>query len=103
MACSRGRAQPASVPPVSTPDVAAEIAALLARKWLTSVSVEAAYGYRDNLVLSSTDEERSAFARGSVQFLLMRLPLDRIDFSTGLQAERSHFFSGRTMDHEASV
>jgi len=87
----------------TTPGLPPALAALLAKKWSTSATLDASYGYRDNLVLSATDEERSAFARGTVDVLLMRMPLDRFDFSTSLQAERTHFFSGRTVDHEASA
>src|SRR3954469_11919157 len=50
----------------------ANVAALLASQpqWSISTELETAYGFKDNLLLSSTDEERSAFVRGGVEMLL---------------------------------
>ena len=69
--------------------------------WSALGSVETSYGYNDNLLLSSTSEERSAFARASVEVLVMRVPRDQFDFSTFLQVDGTRFFSGETVDHEA--
>jgi hypothetical protein len=81
------------------------IAALLAAqpKWSAWASVDASYGYKDNLLLSYADEEHSAFARGGFEFVLLRIPTGRLDYSLYLQADRTHFFSGRTIDHEAQA
>lgn len=69
--------------------------------WSTSTAVESAYGFKDNLVLSSSGEERSALVRGSVETLLFRLPTSAWDYSFFVQAEGTHFFSGHTVENEA--
>lgn len=86
-------------------EVPAEIAALLSGKaaWSYSAAAQAAYGYKDNLLLSFTDEERSAFARGGVEVLLLRLPTGRFEYTLFAQAERSHYFTSREIDHDAKV
>ncbi len=81
------------------------MAALLAppSPWSYSAQVETAFGYKDNLLLSADGEERSALVRGSVEFLLLRLPDRAVDYSLFAQAGRTHFFSGQTVDHEAEA
>jgi hypothetical protein len=83
----------------------AEIAALLAAqpKWSVSTAVDASYGYRDNLLLSAGDEERSAFARGVAELFLVKLPTNAWDYSLLVQGERTRFLESETVDHEASA
>jgi hypothetical protein len=69
--------------------------------WSVSTAVESAYGFKDNLLLSSSAEERSALARGVAEVLLFRLPTGAWDYSLFAQAEGTHFFSGRTVENEA--
>jgi len=92
------QAAPAPPPP-------ATVAALLASlpKWSATVSLETSYGYKDNLLLSYAGEEHSAFARGGVEAVLLRIPTGQFDYSLYLQADRTWFFTGRTMDHEAQA
>lgn len=80
-----------------------ELAAFFATqpKWSMSASADAAYGYRDNLLLSHAGEERSAFARGVAELVLLRLPTGRLEYSLFLQGERTHFLERETVDHEA--
>ena len=61
------------------------------------------FGYKDNLLLSFVEEERSPFARGGVEFVLVRVPQDRFDFSFFAEAEQTHFTSGRTVDDETKI
>lgn len=86
-------------------DVAAEIAALLAAqpKWSVSASLDASYGYRDNLLLSHAGEERSAFARGVAELVLLRVPTGRFEYTFFAQGERTRFFEGETVEHEAKA
>jgi hypothetical protein len=76
----------------------AELAAFLASqpKWSTVATVEAGFGFKDNLLLSHAEEERSAFARGSAEFMLLRLPRGAVDFSLYGQAERIFFPARRS-------
>ncbi|MSU47886.1 MAG: hypothetical protein EXS37_02130 [Opitutus sp.] len=82
-----------------------EMAALLAAqpRWSLSTEVETAFGYKDNLLLSSRDEERSAFVRGGAEVFLMNTPRGKVDYSLLAQVEGTRFFSGRTVDHEAEA
>ena len=98
----------ASVPAVSTPAAATAqsappTAALLAAmpNWSALASVETTYGYNDNLLLSATAPERSAFARGSVELLLLHMAGGRFDHSALAQVDGTHFFRGQTVNHEA--
>lgn len=106
MALARGSA---SVPagadaPAPTPD-AVNLEALLASlpTWSVSTAVRAAYGYKDNLLLSYADEERSAFLRSGVELLLLRIPQGRFEFSGFAELEGTHYFSARTSDQESKA
>jgi len=83
------------------PGMAAPLAA--PSPWSYSAEVETAFGYKDNLLLSADGEERSALVHGSVEFLLLRLPGRAVDYSLFAQAGRTHFFSGKTVDHDAEA
>ncbi|NUN52576.1 MAG: hypothetical protein HUU06_07300 [Planctomycetaceae bacterium] len=72
-------------------------------KWSTFVAVDSAYGFKDNLLLSAANEERSAFAEAAVEALFMRVPTGPLDYSFFAQGEGRHFFSGRTVHNESSV
>jgi hypothetical protein len=101
-ACARGQAATTGVDPTAmSPELKAFLAAQ--PKWSANLSLEASYGYKDNLLLSSIAEERSAFARGGIEFLLLRIPTGRFEFSVYTEADRTQFFSGKTIDHEAQV
>ncbi len=95
----------AQTPPIETPaPLPAEFAALLEPKWSFSADVETAFGYKDNLLLSASGEERSALVRGSVEFMLMRLATrNGMDYSLFAQVGGTRFVSGRSVDHEAEA
>ncbi len=83
----------------------AELEALLDSmpNWSVSTAARVSYGFKDNLLLSFSGEERSAFARGGVDFLLLRVPRGSFDFSVFAEAEGTHYFSARTSDEDARV
>lgn len=85
------------------PDLDAEIAALLAAqpRWSASASVDASFGYRDNLLLSAASEERSAFARGIAEVIVLRVPTGAFEYSYFVQGERTHYFEGRSVDDQS--
>ena len=84
---------------------AAEIEAFLSAlpKWSASTEVSVSFGYKDNLLLSFAEEERSPFARGGVEFVLVRVPQDQFDFSFFAEAEQTRFTSGKTVDDETKI
>ena len=72
-------------------------------KWSFSASAENSYGYKDNLLLSSSGEERSAFARGAVEAVLMRVPTGTFEYWVFAEAEGTHFFTGRAVQNETKI
>ena len=82
-----------------------ELVALLRMlpKWSTSTALATSYGYKDNLLLSFVGEERSAFVRGGVELMLLRVPRGQFDYSLYAEAERTHYFSAKTADHDAKI
>lgn len=98
---ARGQAAPAAAP---DPALAADIAAILAAQpaWSSSVGLYVEAGYKDNVLLSHANEERSGLARGGVDALLLHVPRGRLDdYSFALLAEGTRYFSSPTVDHEA--
>lgn len=89
----------------SVAELEAEIAALLAAqpKWSASVALDASYGYRDNLLLSAANEERSAFARGAAEVVLLRVPSGPTDFSLFVYGEGTRFLERRTVKDEGQA
>lgn len=83
----------------------ADLAALLANQpiWSTSVSVDTAWGYKDNLLLSAVDGEESGLVRGSIEILLLRLGRGRFEYSFYTQAMRTRYVSGDVVDHDATA
>jgi hypothetical protein len=71
--------------------------------WSTSAALKTAYGYKDNLLLSSFAKEQSAFARGSLEVFLLNVPRGKFDFSFFAQAEGTHYFSETTANEDAKV
>lgn len=87
--------------PARNPDLETFLLAL--PKWSASAAVTSSFGYKDNLLLSFADEERSPFARGSLELLLVRVPQDRFEFSFFAEAEGTRYTAGETVDDEAKV
>ncbi len=84
-------------------DPAAPPALAALPKWSVFASLESSFGFKDNLLLSSSAEERSAFARSATEAVVMRVPTGRLDYWLFVQAEGTHFFSGRTVENETKV
>lgn len=80
-----------------------EIAALLAAqpRWSMLATLDASYGYRDNLLLSSRDEERSPFVRGVAEVVGLRFPTGPLEYSFFVRGERTHFTEGVSVHDEA--
>ena len=71
--------------------------------WSVSASVEASAGYKDNLLLSKYNPERSSFVRGGFEALVWHIPRARIDYFGFVNAERTHYFNGITIDHDSQA
>jgi hypothetical protein len=96
------RAQTPLAAPALTPEMTALAATLPA--WSATASVETGFGYKDNLLLSHAGEEGSGFARGGVNAIASHLRLgERTDYSFGLTAEGTRYFSNTSVDHEAKA
>lgn len=89
LAAGRAPANPPAPPPLP--------------EWSWSAALESGVGYRDNLLLSSTAEERSGFLHAAAEFLFLRAPGRGLEASVFLQTEGRRFWSGRTVRHEASA
>lgn len=104
LACLGARASAQGGFPLAAPTTAAAPLALAALpQWSVSASAESSFGFKDNLLLSFAAEERSAFARGLLETVLMRVPTGSVDYWLFAQAEGTHYFSGRTVHNEAKV
>ena len=71
--------------------------------WSSSVSIDTALGYKDNLLLSAGEQEQSGLIRGSIEVLLLRLGRDRFEYSFYAQAMRTRYVSGEVVDHDATA
>ncbi len=72
-------------------------------KWTTSVSGEASFGFNDNVLLSFTRPERSAFARYGVEAFAWHLPRGGTDYLGLVSAEQTHYFSSETVNRESNA
>jgi hypothetical protein len=98
--CAQGAAAPAANTGL-TPSASALLA--MPSRWSAVASLEAAYGFKDNLLLSSTAEERSAFARGVAEAFWLYVPPGPLNYSVYTHAQGTQFFSGRSVNDESSV
>ncbi|MBL9190366.1 MAG: hypothetical protein JNK23_23000 [Opitutaceae bacterium] len=80
-----------------------ELAALLVppSPWGVSSRVETSFGFKDNLLLSSTAEERSSFIRGSAELVVLRLPTGAFDYSMLTEVRGTRYFAGEATKHDA--
>lgn len=70
-------------------------------QWTASSTAETSVGFKDNLLLSASAEERSAFLRVSASFLLLRATTGRLDCSLFTQVDATRYFSGEAVKHDA--
>ena len=77
--------------------------------WTASASLDATGGYKDNVLLSSTDPFSSGFARTGLEALLWHLPKGKVDYFAFLNGQYTRYFQhtadqlGRPVDHEAQA
>lgn len=98
-------APPAATEPDPLADLPPELAALLAgtKSWITSVTASGAFGFKDNVLLSSTAPERSTFARYGMDAFASRLPRGATDYSGIISAEQTRYLTADTVRDEANV
>jgi hypothetical protein len=68
--------------------------------WDCSVSVRAAAGYKDNLMLSNKGAQDSAFWRSGLDLMLFRLPSGGAEYSFFFSGDDWRFISGEQPDKE---
>ncbi len=71
--------------------------------WSLSTSLSAAAGYRDNVLLSSSNPDGSGFLRGEAEVMLLSLPVRGWDGFMFFNVTETHFFSAQDTDHERSA
>lgn len=87
-----------------TPEEERELAALAQfPNWTMNASLSGAAGYRENVLLSSTNPVGSGFARGEVEAMLLRLPTGGLDGYLFLNAIETRYFSTTKTDHERTA
>lgn len=92
-------------PSETTAQIPPEILAALAEEigWTASVNLHTSAGYNDNLLLSYTNPEGSAFERSGVESLIWRVPRNRIDYLAFFNAEDTRYFHGVSVHHESEA
>ncbi len=69
--------------------------------WDKSVTLKGSFGYKDNVLLSSTQEDGSAFWQSAIDFTLMRLSLDEgPNVTFFVSGEDRRYFSAEEIDKE---
>jgi hypothetical protein len=73
------------------------------RLWQGEVEVRGGLGYKDNITLSSTDPQSSAFWLSGLEALAFRLPAGGWQFSAFLEAADFRYFDAPEIDNEQQV
>jgi hypothetical protein len=71
--------------------------------WNLTTTLGAGAGYRDNVLLSPTQPSGRGFARGTLEAMLLRLPVRGFDGYVFLSADEIRYFSTAQTDHERTV
>lgn len=97
----------ATAGPADATELPADLAAALGAplRWSSSTSLEAGFGYKDNVLLSHANEEASPLARAALEGFIWRLPPEdgSLDYVGLLHASGTRFFKKLTTDHEAEA
>jgi hypothetical protein len=80
-----------------------ELPDLKIRLWQGEVQVRGAMGYKDNVTLSSTDPQGSAFWQSGVEALAFRLPAGGWQFSGFLDVTDIRYFDAPSVENEQQV
>lgn len=73
------------------------------RRWSITTELQSSFGYKDNVLLSSSHEEASTFARGGVELLFLHLPNDRFDYTIFAQTNYTRFLTSDRVKDEADA
>jgi len=68
--------------------------------WLLSATARAGAGYRDNVLLSATQPQSSAFGLANLEFFAYRLPIDGTEVTFFASGEHKQFADVRETDKE---
>ena len=68
--------------------------------WIGWGDVHTGIGFRDNVLLSHTDEERSGFVRSGVEATGSRVSLGGLDWYAAMSAAGTRYFTAKTFDRD---
>lgn len=71
--------------------------------WVAFGSSHAGFGFRDNVLLSHSGEERSSFLRGGLDATAWRVPQGRVDYFAAVSAAGTRYFSAKTVNKETQA
>lgn len=71
--------------------------------WYHSVGLRGAFGYKDNVTLSHTDAQASAFWQSGLEAVVFRLPTRGWQFNFYLSADDVRYFDAPSVDNEQVV
>lgn len=71
--------------------------------WVAFGSSHAGFGFRDNVLLSHSGEQRSGFIRGGVDATAWRVPQGRVDYLAAVSAAGTRYFSAATVNKETQA
>lgn len=71
--------------------------------WVAFGSSQVGFGFRDNVLLSHSGEERSSFVRGGVDATAWRVPQGRVDYLAVVSAAGTRYFSAKTVNQESQA
>ncbi len=71
--------------------------------WVAFGSSHAGFGFRDNVLLSHSGEERSSFLRGGLDATAWRVPQGRVDYFASVSAAGTRYFSAKTVNKESQA
>lgn len=71
--------------------------------WTSVVDLSLSAGYRDNLLLSPTRPESSAFLRAGAEVMVLKVPVGAFDGYAYLDATETRYLDGANTDHERTA
>jgi len=99
----RGQIAPVAVPVGSTQVATLSPTAVDSPNWISWGGFETGVGFRDNVLLSHSAEQRSGFVRGGVDATIWHPPSTRIDYRATINATGKRYFSTQSVNHEEQV
>lgn len=71
--------------------------------WDTVFTLQSSAGYKDNVALSAMRPSGSAFLRNLGEVIVLRLPVDGLEFNAFLSVEDTRYLASRVVDREQNA